>query len=362
MAEKRDYYDVLGVSKSASADEIKKAFRKLAIKYHPDRNPGDKEAEAKFKEANEAYEVLKDDAKRQRYDQFGHAGVNGGASGGNPFQGFSGQNVHFDFGGGDFTDLNDLFGSMFGGGGQSRQSYRGRDVSASITLTFEEAVFGTEKTIELNILDDCPVCHGTAVAPGSKLVQCEYCHGSGQEVRTIKSFIGVMQQAVPCSHCDGRGECPERPCSACAGKGVIRQKNSLEVKIPAGVDEGSTICVRGRGEAAFNAPHGDLYIDIHVKPHKKFTREGELILSEESVSMADAALGCDIEVETIDGPLMMKVPAGTQSGTDFKLSGHGVPHRGGKTRGPQIVTINVVTPTHLSRKQKELLQELREIS
>ena len=360
MAEKRDYYDVLGVSKSASADEIKKAFRKLAIKYHPDRNPGDKEAEAKFKEVNEAYEVLKDDAKRQRYDQFGRAGVDGNASWGNPFQGFNGQNVHFDFGGDGFADLNDLFGSMFGE--QPHRSSRGRDVSTTITLTFEEAVFGAEKEMELSILDNCPSCHGTAVAPGSKMVQCEYCHGSGQEVRTIKSFIGVMQKAVPCSHCDGRGEQPERPCPTCAGKGVVRQKKSLRVKIPAGVNEGATICVRGRGEAAFKASRGDLYIDIHVEPHKKLTRKGELILSEESVSMADAALGCEIEVETIDGPLMMKVPAGTQSGTDFKLSGHGVPHRGGKTRGPQIVTINVVTPTHLSRKQKELLQELREIS
>ena len=364
MAEKRDYYDVLGVKKSASADEIKKAFRKLAIKYHPDRNPGDKAAEAKFKEANEAYEVLKDEAKRRRYDQFGHAGVDGGATGGNPFQGFSGfggngQNVHFDFSGGDFGDLGDIFGSMFGGGSRQRRT-RGRDVETALNLTFEEAIFGAEKEVSMTLNGDCDTCNGTGATPGTKLTTCPRCNGSGQEVHTVNSLFGAMQQAVTCSRCGGKGEIPERPCRTCGGDGIVRKRESLKVKIPAGVDEGSTIRVSGRGEAMRGGSRGDLYIVVHVKPHKKFTREGDLILSEETVSMVDAALGCDIEVDTVDGPLVMKVPAGTQSNTDFKLSGHGVPRGPKGARGPQIVTIKVATPTGLSRKQKKILLEFKE--
>ncbi|MBQ3473870.1 DnaJ domain-containing protein [Candidatus Saccharibacteria bacterium] len=291
---KRDYYEVLGVSKDASDDEIKKAYRKLAIKYHPDKNPGDKEAEAKFKEVNEAHDVLSDKQKRARYDQFGHAGV-GGASGnpfagGNPFgQGgnfnFNGQTFNFDFGGaGGFEDI---LGSLFGFGG-ARRPRRGADYQTSVTLTFEEAIFGTTKEVSAN------------------------------------------------------GE-------------------NIKVKIPAGIDDGMSIRLRGKGGEApeGGTEKGDLYVKIRVKPHKNLTREGAIILSEETISMVDAALGCEIDVETVDGPIRMKVPAGTQSGTPFKLSGHGVPFRADGDRGPHIVTIIVETPKNLSKKQKELLEEFR---
>ena len=297
MAGKRDYYEVLGVSKSASDDEIKKAYRKLAVKYHPDKNPGDKEAEKKFKEINEAHDVLSDKQKRARYDQFGHAGVGGaggnpfsggGAAGGNPFGGFdfNGQTFNFDFGGGGAFD--DILGSIFGFGGGARRPRRGADYQATVTLTFEEAIFGTTKKVSAN------------------------------------------------------GE-------------------DLKVKIPAGIDDGMSIRLRGKGgEApAEGGEKGDLYVRVKVKPHKHLTREGAIILSEEKISMVDAALGCEIEVETVDGTVTMKVPAGTQSSTPFKLSGHGVPFRADGDRGPHIVTVVVETPKNLSRKQKELLEEFR---
>ena len=360
MAEKRDYYEILGVQKSASDDEIKKAFRKLAVKHHPDKEGGD---EAKFKEINEAYEVLKDKQKRQRYDQFGHAGVGGANGGGNPFEGFSsagGQNIHFDFGGGNFGDLGDIFSQFFGGGGRRNQERnRGRDVETSINLTFEEAVFGTEKKISLNLDVTCDHCKGSGAEPGFGTKTCPTCQGSGQEVRVINSLFGPIQQAQTCHTCRGRGKTPEKNCIQCGGRGVEREKQNITVKIPAGVDEGSAIRLSGRGEAIADGTSGDLYVAIHVQPHKKFTREGDLILSEETIGMVDAALGCELEVETVDGPLIMKVPAGTQPGTDFKLSGHGVPHVRGGGRGAQIITIRVETPTNLSRKEKQLLEELR---
>lgn len=298
MAEKRDYYEVLGVSKSASDDEIKKAYRKLAVKYHPDRNPGDKEAEAKFKEINEAHEVLSDKQKRARYDQFGHAGVGGagfgGGASGNPFgQGgafnYNGQTFHFDFGQGGGSIFDDILGNMFGfGGGASRRARRGADYQTSVTLTFEEAIFGTTETV------------------------------------------------------------------------TVEGKN-LKVKIPAGIDDGMSVRLRGKGGPApeGGTEPGDLYVRVRVKPHKNLTREGAIILSEETISMVDAALGCEIDVETVDGTVRMKVPAGTQSGTPFKLSGHGVPFRADGDRGPHIVTVIVETPKNLSKKQKELLEEFR---
>lgn len=296
MVAKRDYYEVLGVSKNASDDEIKKAYRKLAIKYHPDKNPGDKEAEAKFKEINEAHDVLSDKQKRARYDQFGHAGVGGagfGGASGNPFgQGgafnFNGQTFNFDFGGGSAFD--DILGSLFGfGAGGARRPRRGADYQTSVTLTFEEAVFGTTKTITS----------------------------------------------------DNGGE--------------------IKVKIPAGIDDGMSIRLRGKGGPApeGGSEPGDLYVRVRVKPHKSLTREGAIILSEQKIDMVDAALGCEIEVLTVDGPVVMKVPAGTQSGTPFKLSGHGVPFRSDGDRGPHIVTVIVETPKNLSRKQKELLEEFK---
>ncbi|MDR1197154.1 MAG: molecular chaperone DnaJ [Candidatus Nomurabacteria bacterium] len=362
MAEKRDYYEVLGVPKGASDDEVKKAFRKLAVKYHPDKEGGD---EAKFKEINEAYEVLKDKQKRQRYDQFGHAGVGGaagGAGGGNPFGGFGGQNVQFDFGEGGFGDLGDILGGMFGFGGGRRggkNSGRGRDIQTDVTLSFEESIFGTEEKISLSLDEKCAHCKGTGAEPGFDLTECPTCKGTGQEVRVVSTLFGAIQQAQTCHTCHGRGKVPDKACVVCGGKGIVREKQEIKVKIPAGVDEGSAIRLADRGEAVQGGEKGDLYVLIHVKPHKKFTREGDLILSEETISMIDAALGTELEVDTVDGPLTMKVPAGTQSGTDFKLSGHGAPRPRSGARGPQIVTVNVETPKNLNRRQKELLQEFK---
>jgi molecular chaperone DnaJ len=350
---KRDYYEVLGVSKDASADEIKKAFRKAAVKYHPDKEGGD---EAKFKEVNEAYEVLKDQQKRQRYDQFGHAGVGGdNGAGGNPFGGgFGGQNVNFDFGEG----FGDIFGQFFGGGpGRQQGPKRGRDVETSITLQFTEAIFGVEKEISLTIDDECSHCKGTTVEPGHSMKTCPTCKGAGQQTRVMNTIFGQIQQAVTCETCQGRGKVPEVVCSVCHGKGTERRKQTIKLKVPAGIDDGATIRLDGRGEAVGGGSRGDLYVHIRVKADKKFTREGDIILSEEHVSMIDAALGTEIDVETVDGNIRMKVPAGTQSGTDFKLSHHGVPHLRGNARGAHIVSIIVDTPTKLTKKQKELLEQ-----
>lgn len=357
MSTKRDYYEILGVGKSASADEIKKAFRKAAVKHHPDKEGGD---ETKFKEINEAYEVLKDQQKRQRYDQFGHAGVggaSGGGAGGNPFEGFGGfggQNVHFDFGDG---GLGDIFGQFFGGNSSRQGPRRGRDVEASITLTFEQAVFGTEEKVELMMDDECTHCKGTTVEPGYSMQTCPTCKGAGQQTRIMNTIFGQMQQAVTCETCSGRGKVPEKVCSVCRGKGTERRKQQMTIKIPAGIDDGATIRLKERGEAIGDGARGDLYVHLRVKAHRKFTREGDIILSEEHISMVDAALGTEIDVETVDGLVRMKVPAGTQSGTDFKLSKHGVPHLRSDMRGPHIVSVIVDTPTKLSKKQKDLLEQ-----
>jgi molecular chaperone DnaJ len=358
---KRDYYEVLGVSKDASADEIKKAFRKLAVKYHPDKDGGD---ETKFKEASEAYEVLKDAQKRQRYDQFGHAGVGGSAGGGgSPFEGFegfgNGQGFEFNFGDG---GLGDIFGQFFGGGGGRAEPRRGRDVETNIQLSFEEAVFGLERDLALELDDECSHCKGTTVEPGHDLKTCPTCHGAGQQTRVMNTMFGAIQQAVTCETCRGRGKIPEKVCSVCRGSGTERRKQVIKLKVPAGIDDGATIRLKERGEAMANGPKGDLYVHIRVKAHKKFTREGDLILSEEHVDMIDAALGTEIEVETVDGKVRMKVPAGTQSGTDFKLSGHGVPHLRSERRGAHIVQIIVDTPTKLTKKQRELLESVKKSS
>ncbi len=355
---KRDYYEVLGVGKEASADEIKKAFRKKAVELHPDRG-GDEE---KFKEVNEAYEILKDERKRQRYDQFGHAGVgSSAASDGNPFGGFSqGQNVHFDFGD---LGLGDIFGSFFGGGQpRDRRAKRGRDVETEVVITFEQAVFGTDVELNLVMEDECSHCKGKTVEPGHELIACDTCKGSGQVVNVTRTIFGNIQQASICPTCRGSGKVPEKPCTLCHGKGTQRKNQEVTLKIPAGIDDGATIRLREHGEAMANAPRGDLYVHVRVKAHKHFTREGDLILSEHILSMVDAALGAEIEVETVDGPVRMKVPPGTQSGTDFKLSGHGVPHLRSNTRGAHIVTINVETPQNLSRQQRELLETFKDAS
>jgi molecular chaperone DnaJ len=354
---KRDYYEVLGVGKDASADEIKKAFRRAAVQYHPDKEGGD---ESKFKEVNEAYEVLKDPSKRQRYDQFGHAGVGGAASGGNPFDGgFGGQNVNFDFGD---LGLGDIFENFFGGGGggRQRQQRRGRDVEARVEVNFEDAVFGTDVKVNLTLEDTCSHCKGSTAEPGHELKSCGTCKGSGQVVNVTRTIFGNIQQASICPTCKGTGKVPEKVCSVCRGRGTERRSQDLTLKIPAGIDDGATIRLREHGEAIANGPKGDLYVNIRVKPHKKFTREGDIILSEEHIGFVEASLGAEIDVETVDGAVRMKVPAGTQSGTDFKLSNHGVPHIRGDSRGSHIVTLIIDTPTKLTKRQKELLESFAE--
>ncbi len=363
---KRDYYEVLGVGKSASADEVKKAYRRLAIQHHPDKEGGD---ETKFKEVSEAYEVLKDPSKRQRYDQFGHAGVGtSAASDGGPFGGFdfggfgqAGQEFRFDFGDLGLGDIFDsFFGTSFGGRTSSTRTSRGRDVETNVEITFEQAVFGTEVDLRLNLEDVCEHCKGTTVEPGYELKECEECKGSGQVHRVTRTIFGNIRQATTCPVCRGRGKVPEKECSVCRGRGTQRKSQNVKLKIPAGIDDGAVIRLRGHGEAVAHGEKGDLYVNIKVKPHKKFTREGDLILSSEHISMVDAALGTEIDVETVDGPVHMKIPMGTQSGSDFKLSGHGVPNlnRGG-VRGAHIVTIIVDTPAKLTKQQTELLKKLR---
>lgn len=358
---KRDYYEVLGVAKDSSADEIKKAFRRKAVELHPDKQGGD---EAKFKEVNEAYEVLKDQSKRQRYDQFGHAGVGGASSGagGNPFGGFggewSGQNVNFDFGD---LGLGDIFGSFFGGGAQSAKQHqtRGNDVETRIEISFEDAVFGTEELLRLNLEEICGHCQGTTAEPGHEMKTCDKCEGRGQVVTAVRTIFGNIQQAVVCPDCHGKGKKPEKECTVCRGKGTERKTQEVQLKVPAGIDDGATIRLRERGEAIAGGAKGDLYVHVRVKAHKKFTREGDLVLSEEHVDMASAALGTEIEVATVDGLIRMKVPAGTQSGTDFKLADHGVPHLQRDSRGAHIVTVVVDTPTKLSSEQQALLEQFR---
>jgi len=352
---KRDYYEVLGVGKSASADELKKAFRKKAVEFHPDRG-GD---EAKFKEVNEAYEVLKDSGKRQRYDQFGHAGVGGAAGGGgDPFAGYGGQgqNINFDFGD---LGLGDIFSSFFGGQQQGgrQQRRRGEDVGTAVDISFEEAIFGTEVTIKYSSHVACEHCKGTTVEPGHEMKNCETCGGRGQVNQAVRTIFGNIQQAVICPTCHGAGKVPEKVCTVCHGKGTQHKQRELQIKVPAGIDDGTTIRLREQGNAMARGETGDLYVDVRVKPHKQFTREGDLVLSNESIGMVEAALGTEIEVDTVDGPVRMKVPAGTQSGTDFKLSGHGVTHMRGSGRGAHIVTVTVQTPTKLSKEQKELLEK-----
>ncbi|HSX24090.1 MAG TPA: molecular chaperone DnaJ [Candidatus Saccharimonadales bacterium] len=358
---KRDYYEVLGVSKGASADEIKKAYRKAAVEHHPDKG-GD---ETKFKEISEAYEVLKDDKKRQRYDQFGHAGVGGSTGGGNPFEGFSGfggqgQEIHFDFGD---LGLGDIFGNFFGGnaGGRSQRQARGRDVETTVEIDFEQAVFGTEIDLNLRLEDTCEHCKGTTVEPGHEMVTCDECKGSGQVVTATRTIFGNIQQAQTCPKCKGLGKVPEKACTVCHGKGTKSKDQEIRLKVPAGIDDdGATIRLREHGEAIAHGPKGDLYVHIRVRPHKQFTREGDLILSETHIGMVEAALGTEIEIETVDGLVKMKVPAGTQSGTDFKLSGHGVPHLKRDSRGAHIVTVLVDTPTKLTKQQQELLEQLKD--
>ncbi len=357
---KRDFYEVLGVEKTASADEIKKAYRKKAMQFHPDRNPGDKEAEAKFKEAGEAYEVLSDDDKRARYDQYGHAGVDPNFNPG--FGGFGGG-----FGGGGF-DFGDIFSDIFGGGfgGGSRQSSynaprRGESVTARLELTFEEAAFGVQKEVAATRIENCDRCSGTGSADGI-VETCTRCGGSGQ-VRTTQSFMGMqMQSSAACPQCNGRGKIIKNPCNTCKGKGKVRRTQKVSVKVPAGVDNGQSVRARGEGNVGTNGgPNGDLLVEIFIKRHKIFEREGADVLVDLPISFTQAALGAQIEVPTLDGKVSYTIPEGTQTGTSFRLRDKGIPYLNNRNRrGDQIVTVVVETPTRLNSKQKELLRQLED--
>lgn len=360
MATKRDYYDILGVSKTASADEIKKAYRKLAMEHHPDRHGGD---DAQFKELGEAYETLKDPQKRSSYDQFGHAGAQGnpfgGAGGGAQagYGGFGGFNSQ-GFEGFDFGDiLNQFMGGGFGGSRSSGPA-RGRDLETSVTIDFLEAVFGTEQTLQLTLDDTCDRCHGNGAEPGSSLKTCDTCKGRGQVTRVQQTILGAIQQSSPCHTCGGRGKVPAKPCGTCHGSGTRHTSKPLSVKLPAGIDDGTTIRLAGQGAAPKGGgPKGDLYVRVKVRRDARWQRDGQNILSEVTVPMAEAALGSEVQIETVDGPLTLKIPAGTQSGKVFKLSERGVPGLGAsRTRGNHLVTVTVATPTKLTARQKELLE------
>ena len=357
MAEnKREYYEVLGVEKGASADEIKRAYRKAAMKYHPDRNPGDKEAEEKFKEVGEAYEVLSDDDKRARYDQYGFAGVDPNF---NPGGGYGGG-----FGGGfdGFGDLGDIFGEFFGGG--SRRSTanaprRGENVMSRLELTFEEAAFGCEKEVSVQRIENCSVCNGTGSADGV-IETCSTCRGSGQ-VRTTQNFMGMsMQSTSVCPKCGGKGKVIKTPCNTCKGKGKVRRTQKIKVKVPAGVDEGQSVRVRGEGCVGSNGgPSGDVLVEIYIKRHAIFSRQNMDVLCEVPISFAQAALGAEIQVPTLDGKVPYTIPEGTQTGTTFTLPGKGIPEVGNpRRRGSQRFTVVVETPTRLTKEQKELLRQL----
>ena len=358
--DKRDYYEVLGVDKNASPDEIKKAYRKLAMKYHPDQNPGDKSAEEKFKEVNEAYEVLSDADKKSRYDQFGFAGVdpNYGAGGGG-FDGFSG------FGG--FGDIfSDLFGGGFGGfGGGSRQNAprQGENVSSQITISFEEAAFGCEKELNITRVESCNACHGTGAKEGTQPETCPNCRGSGTVRTTRQTAFGAFAQTSPCPKCGGKGKIIKEPCPTCRGKGKVRVNKKIKVNIPAGIEDGQAVRVRGEGSSGSNGgPNGDVLVSVRVRPHELFERDGANVLCEMPITFAQAALGAEIEVPTLDGKVRYRIPEGTQSGTTFRFKGRGVQYVGYKNRGDQYVTVTVEVPTHLSKAQKDLLRKFDEAS
>ena len=361
--QKRDYYEVLGVSKGTSDDEIKKAYRKLAKKYHPDMNPGDKEAEAKFKEVNEAYSILSDSEKRARYDQFGHAGVDPNYGAGGPGSGFGG----FDMGD---IDLGDIFGSFFGGGfggfGGSASSRRngpqkGESLRASLTISFEEAAFGCEKEINLNRTEECEACHGSGAEPGTTAETCPDCRGTGV-VRVQQRTGGfAFSSTAPCSRCRGTGKIIHTPCKACGGSGSVKKTKRVTVSIPAGIDDGQAISLRGQGNAGKNGgPAGDLIVAVHVKPHPQFHRDGTTVLYEQPVTFYQAVMGAELEIPTIDGRVKYNLPAGTQTGTTFRLRGKGIPELRGRGRGDQYVTVRVQVPTSLNGEQKEALRAFAE--
>ena len=363
MSQKRDYYEVLGIPKSATKDEIKKAYRKLAMQHHPDKNPGNAESEAKFKEASHAADILMDDQKRQMYDRMGHAAEQGGGGGGGFGGGFQG--------GQDFGDLGDIFGDIFGdilggqrrggGGGRGRSRSRamaGDDLQTEMFVAFDEAAFGVEKEIQITRSCQCETCNGTGAKKGSGPVTCETCHGHG-EIRRQQGFFTIAQ---PCPRCHGSGQMIKEPCETCSGRGRNKKREKLSVKVPAGIDEGQRLKLSGQGDSGANGgPAGDLYVMIHLQEHEFFKREEYDVLCEVPISFSQAALGSEIEVPTLGGRVSMKIPEGTQSGQKMKLRNKGITKLGGYGFGDQIITIHVETPTKLSKEQKEIFKQMQEL-
>ncbi len=356
--EKRDYYEVLGLQKGASEDEIKKAFKTMARKYHPDLHPGDKEAEAKFKEVNEAYSVLSDADKRARYDQFGHAGVDPNFAGAGGADGFGG-----------FGDMGDIFDSIFGGfggfGGSSRSAAsnanaprRGGDIHTDVRISFMEACQGVKKTISFAHMDACPQCHGTGADSNTKKQTCPECNGRGSVKTNQRTPFGVISSTRPCSRCGGRGEIVTNPCSKCKGSGRIRNTANLELNIPAGINDSETIRISGKGDAGLNGgPSGDVYVTVQMQSHPLFERDGSDVYCDIPITYAQAVLGAEITVPTIDGDVKYEIPEGTQSGTKFRLRGKGVKMLRRDARGDQYVTVTVEVPKKLTKKQKDLLKD-----
>lgn len=363
MAEsKRDYYEVLGVSRDADDATLKKAYRQVAKKYHPDMNPGDAEAEKKFKEASEAYAVLSDPEKRRQYDQFGHAAFEGGAGGAGGFGGF-------DFGGADFSDIfGDIFGDLFGGGsrrGRAGQGpMKGMNIRKSVRITFEEAVFGCEKEIEVILKDPCPKCSGTGAKPGTSPETCPKCGGKGQVVYTQQSFFGTVQNVQTCPDCHGTGKIIREKCQDCSGTGYVSNKKKIAVTIPAGIDNGQSVRIRDKGEPAVNGgPRGDLLVEVNVSRHPIFQRQDMHIFSTVPISFAQAAIGADIRIKTVDGEVLYNVKPGTKTDTKVRLKGKGVPSlRNSQVRGDHYVTLVIQTPEHLSQEAKEALRRFDELT
>ena len=365
MAEKRDYYEVLGLSKGASDEEIKKSYRKMAKQYHPDLHPGDKDCEEKFKECSEAYEILSDPDKKAKYDQFGHAAFDPSAGfGGGYGGGFGG------FGGG-FDDLGDILGNIFGGGfggfsgfsGSQRRNapQKGENVRVNLSISFDEAAFGCTKEISIPRIEDCSECGGTGAAKGTSAEVCSECSGTGTVRVQQRTPFGVMSSTAPCSKCGGTGKIIKSPCPKCSGKGKVRRTKKISVNIPAGIDNGQTVSLRGQGHAGLNGgPKGDLLITVSVKAHPLFERDGSSVLFEMPISFVQATLGAEVEVPTLDGKVKYTIPEGTQTGSVFRLKGKGIPYLNGSSRGDQYITVYIVTPKNLSSEQKELLRKFGE--
>ena len=357
MADKRDYYEVLGVDRNADDAALKKAYRQLAKKYHPDVNPGDKEAEAKFKEATEAYSVLSDPAKRKQYDQFGHAAFENGGAGG-----FGG----FDFSGSDMGDIfGDIFGDLFGGGSRRRPNNgptKGANLRARVNITFEEAVFGCDKELEITLKDECTTCHGTGAKPGTSPVTCPRCNGEGQIVYTQQSMFGMVRNVQTCPDCHGTGKIIKEKCSACRGTGYTSSRKKIQVSVPAGIDNGQSIRIREKGEPGVNGgPRGDLLVEVNVARHPIFQRQDMNIFSTAPITYAQAALGGDVKISTVDGDVVYTVKPGTQTDTRIRLKGKGVPSlRNKNIRGDHYVTLVVQVPTGLNEEAKEALRRFDE--